>query len=106
MKAGATINDVLGQTVGGRNSPILGGEMVPGLIAVGTTLSLQAALAFEKYRFGNGLMLGITLAAANWYADTARRKDLPQSPLVLTLIAACAVALTLALQQAARVFAS
>ena len=40
------------------------------------TLSVQAALTFQKYRFDNGLMLGITLAAVNWYEEVARRKKL------------------------------
>ena len=43
------------------------------------TLLIQAALSFQKYRFDNGLMLGTTLAAVNWYEDVARRKNLQPS---------------------------
>jgi hypothetical protein len=46
-------------------------------------LLVQAALAFQKYRFNNGLMLGTRLAAVNWYEDTARRKGLPPSRMTL-----------------------
>jgi hypothetical protein len=74
--------------------------------AVFLTLSVQAALAFQKYRFNNGLMLGTTLAALNWYEDTARRNALPRSRLALILIATTAAVLTVVLQQAARVFAT
>jgi hypothetical protein len=70
------------------------------------TLALQAAIAFEKYRFNNGFILGATLAAAKWCGDTACRKGIPRSPLTMTLIAASATALTLALQQAARLLTS
>ena len=62
------------------------------VIAAFVTLSVQAALAFQKYRFNNGLLLGTTLAAVNWYEDAARRKGLPQSRLVLILIATSAAA--------------
>ena len=75
------------------------------MTAAFVTLLVQAALAFQKYRFDNGLMLGTTLAAVNWYEDAARRKGLPPSRLTLILIATSAAALTLALQQAARVLA-
>ena len=70
------------------------------------TLLVQAALSFQKYRFDNGLMLGTTLAAVNWYEDVARRKNLPPSRLTLILIATIAAALTLVLQQAAHVLAA
>jgi uncharacterized membrane protein YwaF len=70
------------------------------------TLAVQAALTFQKYRFDNGLMLGTTLAAVNWYEDVARRKNLQPSPLTLSLIAVIATALTLILQQAAGVLAA
>jgi len=76
------------------------------IIAGGITLALQAAMAFEKYRFNNGFILGATLAAAKWCGDTACRKGLPRSPLAMTLIAASATALSFALEQAARLFAS
>lgn len=36
------------------------------------TLLVEAALAFQKYRFGKGLMLGTTMAAVNWCEDVAR----------------------------------
>jgi hypothetical protein len=70
------------------------------------TLLVQAALSFQKYRFDNGLMLGTTLAAVNWYEDVARRKNLQPSRLTLLLTAAIAAALTLILQQAAHVLAA
>jgi hypothetical protein len=70
------------------------------------TLLIQAALAFQKYRFGNGLTLGTALAAVNWYEATARRKGLPASRVTLFLVATSAAALTLVLQQAACVFAT
>lgn len=78
--------------------------MLPVVIAMVATLSIQAALAFQKYRFNNGLVLGITLAAVDWYDDAARRKGLPQSRVAFILIATGAVALSLALQHAACVF--
>ena len=75
------------------------------MTAAFVTLLVQAALAFQKYRFDSGLMLGTTLAAVNWYEDAVRRKGLPASRWTLILIATSAAALTLALQQAARVLA-
>ncbi len=70
------------------------------------TLLIQAALSFQKYRFDNGLMLGTTLAAVNWYEDVARRKNLQPSRLTVFLTAAIAAALILILQQAAHVLAA
>jgi hypothetical protein len=70
------------------------------------TLSVQAVLAFQKYRFNNGLMLGTAMAALNWYENTARRNGLPRSRVNPTLIAASAAAFTVTLQQAARVLAA
>jgi hypothetical protein len=78
--------------------------MVPVVIATVATLSIQAALAFQKYRFNNGLVLGITLAAVDWYDDTVRRKGLPQSRVSVMLIAMSAGGLTLVLQHAAHTF--
>jgi hypothetical protein len=49
--------------------------------------------------------VGTTLAAVNWYEDAARRNGIPPSRWTLILIATSAAALTLALQQAARVLA-
>jgi hypothetical protein len=69
------------------------------------TLSVQAVLTFQKYRFDNGLMLGTTLAALKWYEDTARRNGLPRSRVNLILIATSAAAFTVTLQQAARALA-
>ena len=80
-------------------------DLIPMVIATIVTLSIQAALAFQKYRFNNGLVLGITLAAADWYEDPARRKGLPQSRAALILIATSVGAVTLILQQAAHVLA-
>jgi hypothetical protein len=79
---------------------------ISGMIAAFFTLLVQAALAFQKYRFNNGLILGITLAALSWYQDTARCNGLPRSRATLILIATSAAALTLVLQQAARGFAA
>jgi hypothetical protein len=76
-------------------------------VAIGpvVTLLVQAGLAFQKYHFHNGLVLGTTLVVVDWYEDTARRKGLPQSRVALILIAASAAALTLMVQQAAHVLA-
>ena len=79
-------------------------DLISVMIAAVVTLSVQAALAFQKYRFNNGLMLGATLAAVDWYEDTTRRKGLPPSRRIVLLIATSAAAFTLVLQQAARVF--
>ena len=81
-------------------------DLISVVTAAFVTLSVQAALTFQKYRFDNGLMLGTTLAAVNWYEDAARRKGLPPVALTLILIATSAAALTVALQQAARVWPS
>ena len=75
------------------------------IIAPMATLSIQAALVVQKYRFDNGLLLGTMLAAVNWYEHAARLRGLPRSRLALTLIATGAAATTLALQQAAHVLA-
>ena len=87
-------------------SPRHANAIITGLVAGGITLALQAAIAFEKYRFKNGFLLGATLAAAKWCGDSACREGIPRSPLTMTLIAAGATALTFALEQAARLFAS
>jgi hypothetical protein len=76
------------------------------MTAAFVTLWVEASLKFQKYRFDNGLMLGITLAAVNWFEDVARRKNLRPSRLTLILIATIAAAFTVALQQAARVLAA
>jgi len=76
------------------------------MAAAFVTLLVEAALAFQKYRFNNGLMLGTTLAAVTWYEETARRKRWPPSRLTLALIATSAAALTLVFQQVACVFAA
>jgi hypothetical protein len=80
--------------------------LVTAMAAAFVTLLVEAALAFQKYRFNNGLMLGATLAAVTWYEETARRKGLPPSRLTLVLIATSAAALTLVFQQLAHVFAA
>lgn len=79
-------------------------DALPVVIAAVVTLAVQGALAFQKYHFSNGIVLGVTLAAVDWYEDSARRKGLPQSRAALILVAASAAGLTLILQQAARVF--
>jgi hypothetical protein len=99
--AAASLANVRGQVATWASSPRLAG-----LIAGCITLALQAAIAFEKYRFNNGFILGATLAVAKCCGDTACRKGFPRSPLTLTLIAASATALTLALEQAARLLTS
>ena len=80
-------------------------DVISVVIAAVVSLSVQAVLAFHKYRFNNGLVLGTTLAAVTWYEDTARRKGLPQSRVALILIATSAAALPHILQHAAHVFA-
>jgi hypothetical protein len=80
-------------------------DLIPVVIAAVVTLSVQAALAFQKYRFGNSLVLGATLAAVDWYEDWARRRGVPTSPLAPILIATSASAVTHILQQAAHAFA-
>jgi hypothetical protein len=65
-------------------------------------LSAQAAVAFQRYRFNNGLVLGATLAAVSCYDDRARRMGLRPSQMQLTLIAAAAAALTMIVQQVLR----
>ena len=42
------------------------------LIGTILCLSAQATVAFQKYRFNNGLVLGATLAAVSCYDDKAR----------------------------------
>jgi len=68
--------------------------------AMFVTLWVEAALAFQKYRFDNGLMLGTTLAAVLWYEDIARRKNFSPSRLITTLIGIIAAAFAIAFQQA------
>lgn len=74
-------------------------------IAAAVTLSVQAALTSQKYRFNYGLVLGAILVAVDWYEDAARRQGLPQSRVALILIATSVAAVSLVLQQAAQVFA-
>ena len=74
-------------------------------IAPVVTVLVQAGLAFQKYHFNNGLVIGTTLAAVHLYEATARRKGLPQSRAALILIATSATALTLIVQQTAHVLA-
>ena len=80
-------------------------HVISELITLAVTLAVQAAFAFQKYRFNNGLVLGTTLAAVNWYEDIVRRKGLLPSRGALVLIATSAAALTLVLQQVAPVLA-
>jgi hypothetical protein len=74
------------------------------LIGAILCLSAQAVVAFQRYRFGNGLVLGATLAAVSCYDDTARRMGLRPSQMQLTLIATTAAALTMIVQQVVRAF--
>jgi hypothetical protein len=80
-------------------------DLIPVVIAAVVTLSVQAALAFQKYRFNYGLVPGATLAAVAWYEDWARRRGVPHSRLAPILIATSAAAVTGILQQAAHAFA-
>ena len=76
---------------------------VPLIIAI-LCLSAQAAVAFQRYRFNNGLILGATLAAVSCYDDAARRRGLRPSQVQLALIATTAAALTMIMQQMAHAF--
>jgi hypothetical protein len=74
------------------------------LIGVGLCWSTQAAVAFQKYRFNNGIVLGTTLAAVACYDDTARRNGQHPSQMQLTLIAMTTGAMTMIVQQVLRAF--
>ena len=76
------------------------------IAAAFVTALVRAALAFQKYHFNNGLMLGATLAAVEWYEDTAASKALPPSRMIVLLIATSAGALSPVLQQSACVFST
>jgi len=65
-------------------------------------LSGQAAVAFERYRFNNGLVVGTTLAAVSCFDDSARRMGLRPSQMQLLLIATAAAAATMIVQQVLR----
>ena len=97
--AGRSFEQPADTTVGGgetTHAPLL--SAIP---AAFVTLLVQAALAFQKYRLNNGLILGATLAVVEWYEDTARSKGLPPSRVIVVLIATSAGALSPVLQQAA-----
>jgi hypothetical protein len=81
-------------------------DRVLGVAAECVTLLLEAELAFQKYRFGSGFMLGTALASVDWYKKTARRKGLPFARATPILIATTAATLSLVVQQAAGVLAS
>ena len=79
------------------------------VVAAFFTLSVHAALTFQKCRFDKGMMVGTTMAAVNWYGDFSRRKNFRPSRWTLILIATIATiatAFTVALQQAAHVLAA
>jgi hypothetical protein len=80
-------------------------SLIAVVAAAFVTLSVQAVLAYQKYRFNDGLVLGTAMAALNWYENTARRNGLPRSRVNPILIAASAAAFMVTLQQAARVLA-
>jgi hypothetical protein len=61
-------------------------------------LSAQAAVAFERYRFNKGLVVGATLAAVSCYDDRARRMGLRPSQMQLMLVATTAAAVTMFVQ--------
>jgi hypothetical protein len=65
-------------------------------------LSTQAAVAFERHRFNNGLVIGTTLAAVSCYDDTARRIGLRPSQVQLLIIATAAAAVTMLVRQVVR----
>ena len=82
--AAARLANVRGRVATSASPPRLhANAIIAGLIAGGITLALQAAIAFEKYRFNNGFILGAALAAAKWCGDTACRKGFPRSPLTI-----------------------
>ena len=81
-------------------------DVISVVIAAIVTLSVQAALTFQKYRFDNGLMLGITLAAVHWYEEAARRRSARPSRIRLILVVAAASAITVVLQEAIRALAA
>ena len=80
-------------------------ETTHAAMAAVVMLSGQAALAFHKYLFTNGLVLGTTLAAVTWCQDAARHKRLPRSRVALILLATSTAALKLILHHVAHVFA-
>ena len=97
----ASLANVRGEVATWASSPRLHVDaIIAGLNTGGITLPLQAAIAFEKYRFNNGFIL------AHWCGDTACRKGFPRSPLTMTRMGGGAAALTLALEQAARLLTS
>jgi hypothetical protein len=69
-------------------------------------LSAQAAVAFQRFRFNNGLVLGTTLAVVACCDDTARRKGLSPSQMQLTPIATGAAVLTMILREVLCAFVS
>ena len=81
-------------------------DWLTGISPVFITLLVQAALAFQKYRLNDGLLLAATLAAVEWYEDAARSKGFPLSRLIVLSIAAGAGTLSLVLQRAALVLAT
>jgi hypothetical protein len=64
------------------------------------TLSAEAAEAFQKYRFSNGVVLATTLVAVACYEEVARRKGMRPSCVQLNIIAAIAATLTIFGQRA------
>lgn len=66
--------------------------------------SAELAVAFQRYRFNNGLVVGTTLAAVSCYDDTARRKGLRPSQMQLMLIATAAGAVTMFVLRVLRAF--
>jgi len=81
-------------------------DLISVMIAAVITLVVQAALTFQKYRFDNGLMLGITLAAVDWYEDVARRRSARPSRITLILVVTAAAATTVVLQQVVHALAA
>jgi hypothetical protein len=72
------------------------------LIGAVLTLVTEATLAFQRYRFNNGVVLGMTLSAVACYEGKVRRKGMTPSQFELALIATVAAALTMLAQQALR----
>jgi hypothetical protein len=64
------------------------------------SLSYEAADAFQRYRFGSGLVVGTTLAAVECYEHSVRRRGREPSHAQALVIASGAAALTVALKQA------
>jgi hypothetical protein len=64
------------------------------------TLSAEATLAFQRYRFSNGAVLGTTLFVVAYYQDAARRIGMRPSRMQVSLIGAITATLAIIAQRA------